>query len=366
MPAKKRIQKRTARKRRRIVPIAVSVVIFLAVVCVIGLSALNARPMADPTVQTPDGGIEDQYNTPSTITDKMANFLVLGVSNDPELRHDDNMTDTIMVVSCDFEAEKINILQIPRDSYIGYETNTGKINAIYGQSAEDWDYAGLDGLVRMIHETFGLTIDHYATIQMDGFAEIVDQIGGVTMDVPVDMELDGVEISAGEQTLTGEQAIAVVRVRKAYANADLGRLDTQKLFLAALAEKCLDLSVADMAGLISPVMNTVTTDLSLAEMLEYYKLIQGMDLSRISVMTVPGTGLYTRETNIGEQAVYSISGQQTADLLNQYFRPYEEAVPLEDLNIIELTDGQQAGESHVATFDELNGQPESESSGLPE
>lgn len=351
-------------KKKRVIVILSIFIVLLGIIAAVCVYAFQVNLMKDDTVKSPDGKIEDQYNTPSKIKDKMANFLVLGISNDPELRSDDNMTDTIMVVSCDFEAQKINILQIPRDSYIGYETNTGKINAIYGQSPEKWEYAGLDGLAKMIHETFGITIDHYATLQMDGFAKIVDSIGGVTMDVPKDMELDGLSISAGRQTLTGEQAIAVVRVRKAYVNADLGRLDTQKLFMAALAEKCLKLSVADMAKLITPVMESVTTDLSIADALEYYKLVQGMDMNQISVVSVPGTGLYTNETKIGKQAVYSVDKQRTAELLNQYFRPYEEAVPAESLGIIELTE-YPSEENHISTFDQLNGaeQPVASDSG---
>lgn len=364
MPRNK-IVKRKQQKKKRHVILIVSIVVALAAITVLCIFLLQSRMMKDPTIQAPDGKIEDQYNTPSTIKDKMANFLVLGVSNDPGLRHDDNMTDTIMVVSCDFEAKKINILQIPRDSYIGYETNTGKINAVYGQNPDQWDYAGLEGLVKIINETFGLTIDHYATVQMDGFARIVDSIGGVTMDVPKDMELDGLKLSAGKQTLTGEQAIAVVRVRKVYVNADLGRLDTQKLFMAALAKKCIKLNVAEMAGLITPVMESVTTDLNLSDVIEYYKLIQGMDLGSISVVSVPGEGLYTTKTNIGNQAVYSIDRQQTANLLNQFFRPYAESVPAENLNIIELTNSYSSPENQVSTFDELNGEqkPVSSTSG---
>lgn len=348
--------KRSTSVKKRVMT-AVSVIVTLcAVLFVVALFLTRSSFFKDPTVKNSDGTIEDVYNTPSVIKDKMANFLVVGVSNDPNLREDDNMTDTIMVVSCDFEAQKISILQIPRDSYVGYETNSGKINAIYGQNPEKWDYAGLDGLVQMIHEMFGLTIDHYATVQMDGFADVVDAIGGVTMDVPKEMVLDGVRVSPGKQTLNGQQAIAVVRVRNIYANADLGRLDTQKLFMSAFAEQCLQLSVADMAKLLPTLSKSVTTDLSVADMIEYYKLVQNMQLGNISVMTVPGEGLYTEQTNIGRQAVYSVYREETADLLNEYFRPYSPKMQADELQITELTQDHIAGSGdQVSTFDDLAG-----------
>ena len=81
-------------------------------------------------------------------------------------------------------------------------------------------------------------------------------------------------------------------------------------------------------------------------------------MNQISVVSVPGTGLYTNETKIGKQAVYSVDKQRTAELLNQYFRPYEEAVPAESLGIIELTE-YPSEENHISTFDQLNGAEQS-------
>ena len=119
----------------------------------------------------------------------MLNLLVVGVSDDPDERESTRLTDTIMVVSVNIEDQKVNILQIPRDTYVGEETSTHKINAIYAQNP---DHLGLRWFGRpepMIYDQFQVTIDHYVTIQMDGFRDMINAIGGVTMDVPVDMEL---------------------------------------------------------------------------------------------------------------------------------------------------------------------------------
>ncbi len=204
--------------------------------------------------------VADEIKTPTVIKEKVVNFLIVGVADDPSERDSTSLTDTIMVASIDVEKNSISVLQIPRDSYVGNETPTGKINAIYKQDPDDWDYAGLEGLMQMIHEMFQINIDHYVTMQMDGFEKMVDQLGGVTMDVPVDMELNGTYVSAGEQTLNGKQAIAVVRTRNVYLNADLGRLDTQKVCMSALADKCLSMGGSQMTQLIPTLFRYVSTD----------------------------------------------------------------------------------------------------------
>lgn len=288
--------------------------------------------------------------TPSNIRDKVSTFLVVGIADDPNERESTNLTDTILVVTVDFEAKKASVLQVPRDTYIGDETPTGKINAIVNRDPEYWDYSGLEGLSRMLHEMLQINIDHYVTMQMDGFEEIVDSIGGVTMNVPTDMELNGTYVSAGQQTLNGEQAIAVVRTRNVYDNGDLGRVETQKIFMSAFVEKCLSLGTLQMTSVISQCFEYVNTDLTLNEAIGYYKKVNGMDMSSLSIMSLPGTpGTYASPD--GDQSVYELDINATADMLNQYFRPYSDAVPAEQLQIEQLYSDDYSNDDGYDNYD---------------
>ncbi|MEV6565797.1 LCP family protein [Streptomyces kronopolitis] len=138
------------------------------------------------------------------------------------------------------------LISLPRDSdveiptYIGSSSGkkypgTGrhtKLNAAY---AED----GPELLVRTVEYNTKLHIDHYVEIGFAGFAGIVDAIGGVDMDIPKAFKdkNSGADFPAGEQTLNGQQALAFVRTRHAFAGQDLDRTKNQQKFLATLASQ---------------------------------------------------------------------------------------------------------------------------------
>lgn len=342
-------------KEKVIIIVAVALII-CSILVAAGVFVMNYNFFEDKTAIQGEPIITEQIQTPVQNKEKVVTFLVLGIGDDENERENTELTDTIMVATVDLEKKQVNVLQIPRDTYVGRETTTGKINAIYKQKPDIWDYAGLKGLTQMIYEMFQLNIDHYVTITMDAFQEVIDLIGGVEMDVPTEMELNGTYVKAGRQTLSGEQAIAVVRTRNVYANADLGRLDTQKIFLSALVQKCLNLGVGEMTKLVPTMMRSISTDLTAADMLEYYDLIQGLDLGNIQIATVPGDGAM-----VDGQSVYSVYTQQTADLLNENFRPYSDDVLADELQIKTiLKENVETKENEMIGFDDFEDEDESE------
>ncbi|MFE4174748.1 LCP family protein [Streptomyces sp. NPDC056909] len=157
---------------------------------------------------------------------------------------DGKRTDSMMILHDGSNGP--TLISLPRDSNVtipsfrGSESgkmfpNTGrqtKLNAAY---AED----GPELLVRTVEFNTGLHIDHYVEIGFAGFANIVDAIGGVEIDIPKAFkdEKSGADFQAGKQTLNGEQSLAFVRTRYAFANSDLDRTKNQQKFLAALASQ---------------------------------------------------------------------------------------------------------------------------------
>ena len=334
---RKQIKKTGAGAKKRwkvsekVILIVAILLLLLGGIAIAGRTLMSTRLLGDATL--PGGQLSTEIQTPSELQGRLLNLLVVGVSDDPNERESTRLTDTIMVVSVNIEDQKVNILQIPRDTYVGNETSTHKINAIYSQNPDNWDYAGLDGLSRMIYDQFQVTIDHYVTIQMDGFRDMINAIGGVTMDVPVDMELNGTYVEAGTQTLDGDQAIAVVRTRNVYANADIGRLQTQKIFMSALLEKVMSLSVDQMLSLIPTLLNYVTTDLTVEDCVSLYYLVRGMNSDDITAVTCPGEGV-----TVSGQSCWGLYHERTAIILNELFRPFEETpdIASDDLGIYDV------------------------------
>ncbi|MFE3763777.1 LCP family protein [Streptomyces sp. NPDC059104] len=153
-------------------------------------------------------------------------------------------TDSMMVLAkC---SSGNTMISLPRDSDVEIPSFVGsqsgkkfpsqgrrvKLNAAY---AED----GPELLVRTIEFNTGLHIDHYAEIGFAGFANIVDALGGVELDIEQGFkdEKSGADFKAGRQTLNGEQSLAFVRTRYAFAESDLQRTKNQQKFLSALASQ---------------------------------------------------------------------------------------------------------------------------------
>lgn len=320
--SRKKRKKKMQRKDKVLVGISIALIIISA--AVVGTVALlNGR-----FFQGSDESLSSDIQTPTEIKEDVVNFLVCGI-DDEEGRDMGERTDVIMVVNYDIKAGKVHVLQIPRDTYVE-DVRTNKINAVYGS---DKNGGGINGLAEEIHQDFALTIDHYATIQMDGFKSLVDAVGGVDMNVPVSFELNGVTLEAGPQHLNGDQAEAIVRERHSYGTQDIGRLQTQRLFIASLLDKMLSMGKMDLVGLVPTLSQYITTDLSIGEMLGYADIASSLKMDNMTMHLLPGEGYQEYR---GAPSYYTAHLQETADLLNQYFRPYSEDVPAEDLKCIEL------------------------------
>ena len=276
-----------------------------------------------------DDTVNSEGQTPVEIKDKVVTFLVCGI-DDEEGRGLGQRTDVMMVVNYDIESGKVNVLQFPRDTFIGFEENSsGKLNAIYGNKTG----GGIEGLSKKLYEAFSLNIDHYVTIKMDGFKDLVNAVGGVTMDVPVTFNLDGITIKKGVQTLDGEMAERVVRERHSYASQDIGRLQTQRIFIGAFLQKMLSLPKTQLVGLVPTLSQYLTTDLSIGEMLGYVDLVSGFDLSNMTMYLLPGEGYKMQKNGTW---YYSIHKDKLVELINGHFKPYSDKITADDIKCEEL------------------------------
>lgn len=318
-------EKRKTPLKDKILITLFSLIITASVLCVAGVYLMNTRFLANTDDPNADGKLNTDIVTPKEIKDKCVNFLVTGIDYQ-EGSSRGKLTDVIMVVSFDIEGKNIDVLQIPRDTYIGNITSTGKINAIYGKSED----GGIEGLATAIFMNFNITIDHYVTLNMDGFRSLIDKIGGIDVNVPKTFTLEEVTIEAGMQHLTGFQAEKLVRERHAYSNGDLGRIETQKVFMKALVSKVFSMGKSEIVKLAPSLLKDVTTDLNLSEVLGYYnKLLEVDQNAGINFHTAP----VLKGGNYRGNSVVVLNKEELTDLLNEHFRPYTSLVPVEELGL---------------------------------
>lgn len=246
-------------------------------------------------------------------------------------------SDVIMLFHFDIVNDKINILQIPRDSFVPDYTSSenGKINSVY--TLGDESLIPIQRTVDAVRDTFGIPIDRYITTGCDDIVDMVDLIGGIPIDLPEDVFYSYDKILyAGEQVLNGEQAELFVRARKGYMEGDIGRVKAQRIFLAAAMEKALDMGTVELTKFLTEVYNKgyIGTDLTLQEMSILSDFGSKMDLDDVTVHMVPGEAV----DDYNGYSVWSIHKDATVDLLNEYFRPYQPDLTYDALPITEIVE----------------------------
>lgn len=122
------------------------------------------------------------------------------------------------------ETEKVvDILALNRDTMLEMPIlgiGSKEAGTIYGQLALAHTYGtGLEDSAQNLRKTvsnflYGVYIDYYVTMHMDAISVLNDAVGGVTVTVTDDFSEIDPQITAGEYTLKGEQAVTYVRTRQ--------------------------------------------------------------------------------------------------------------------------------------------------------
>ena len=151
------------------------IIMILIIVTAIFLSALSVlywKPFDNQSgeIYSPEVTTNTDKEEVPIIESERINFLILG------LDESETLTDVIMVASLDTSDNSVEILQIPRDSYVSDSIGTGKINGIY--TLGDKDLQPVQRLIKTIDEQFKLKIDYYGIFTLDAFRNAVDAMGG--------------------------------------------------------------------------------------------------------------------------------------------------------------------------------------------
>ncbi|NUW08629.1 LCP family protein [Streptomyces sp. CAI-21] len=242
------------------------------------------------------------------------NYLIVGSDSRDGMTDDDKKrlhtgsaegkrTDSMMILHVGSNGN--TMVSLPRDSEVEIPSFKGsesgklfpaqgrrvKLNAAY---AED----GPELLVRTVEYNTGLRIDHYAEIGFGGFANIVDALGGVEMDIPKAFKdkKSGADFQAGKQTLDGEQALAFVRTRYAFAGSDLDRTKNQQKFLATLANQAATPSTVLNPFRLYPTLGAgldtliVDKDMGLFDLAGMFWAMKGLTGGEGTSMNMPISG----------------------------------------------------------------------------
>lgn len=246
--------------------------------------------------------------------DRVTRFLVLGRDRAAGL------TDSIFVVALNETEKRASILQIPRDTYANYtENNYKKLNGALSALGER-------GVKELLSEALGVRLDYFLILDLSCLRQTVNAVGGVEVDVPQDMEYSdpaqglNIHLTAGKHRLNGEEAEQFVRYRSGYVNADLGRLDAQKLFLQAFARQCKSVSPTRLLQAACTVLTKVQTDIGLPDAIRVVEILRECDTDDIPMATMAGEAV--RGTS--GAWYYCVNREGACRAVNEYLMPKQE------------------------------------------
>lgn len=246
------------------------------------------------------------------------NFLILGM--------EDIRSDTIILASFCQDSKKLDLIAIPRDTYVhrkGYnDGEKRKINSVH------YDH-GVDGVKQTVSYILeDIPIHHHINIDYEGVVEMVDLVGGVEVDVPFHMKyrdpaskppLD-IDIEAGEQVLDGKQSLDFIRYRKGnnrmgYKDGDIDRIKAQQVFLKSFASKAMD----NVITIISKGFKYLETDIKILDALAYGRKAIGMSGDDIEFRLLPGKPDF-REVNKRIYSYYIFNEREIKSMLEEIYK----------------------------------------------
>ncbi|MEU2396338.1 LCP family protein [Streptomyces sp. NPDC007369] len=180
------------------------------------------------------------------------NFLLVGTDGRDRISREDrreyrlggapcHCTDTVMLVHLSADRKRASVVSLPRDSYAElpahrdassgkqHGPHPAKLNAAYAEG-------GPQLTVRTVEHMTRVKIDHYLEVDFTSFMKTVDAMGGVEICTAKALSdrNTGLHLLPGTHRLSGGQALQYVRSRHVDGAADLGRMQRQQRFMAAL------------------------------------------------------------------------------------------------------------------------------------
>ena len=258
---------------------------------------------------------EDQLNAideqlVSADLDKPFYMMLIGSDIREGQSQSESRSDTNILVRGDGSKNQVTMVSIPRDTAIDIDGHgVSKFNNAY-------TYDGAAGVIREASELCGVEIAHYAEVNFGNLVSLVDAVGGVDVEVEQridDTDADGstgipgaerIIIEEGLQHLDGDAALVFARSR-AYADGDFTRTQNQRKLIQAIVDKVLSLPVTELPGVIEAAAQSVTTDLSVTDIINLAQQFQDEgDMVMYSAM-VPSVDQYVN----GVSYVFTDTGQ---------------------------------------------------------
>ena len=254
---------------------------------------------------------EEDLSVVPDLPSEWVNILLLGTDNGGDTLNY-GRTDTMIILSVNQATGKMRLSSLVRDMYVNLP-HLQILNRINTANA----FGGPLYAIKVVNETLGLNIQHYASVNFRGFRDIIDYLGGVTMSISVaEARIAGAQLTDEPQVLSGEQALAYVRIRELDNN--FGRNTRQRKLLDALLKQLLGGSnVNQIMTALTEALKHLTTNMTINEVLQLVPAVlkskDGMDMAGF-----PAAGDYRNEMINGVMSVVIFDQAKTKDKVHKF------------------------------------------------
>ncbi len=226
------------------------------------------------------------------------NVLVLGVDKSVEREASGSFrTDTMILVSVNFKTMDVDMITVPRDSYVKLYGKDGllidpvdplnKANAAFslGGGLKSGGYRSAMNTVSALFG--GVPVNYFVSFDMNAVKRIVDAMGGVDYEVDVEVTMDGRTLSPGMQHLDGQAVLDYCRQRK--GSSDIARADRQQRILMAIFNQMKSTGqIANLPAIYKAVQDCIETDLSFEQICALSLIALRMDSAQLERHMVEG------------------------------------------------------------------------------
>lgn len=233
---------------------------------------------------------ESSASVADTEQEQRINILLAGIES--------TRTDTLMLLSYDQKVNRMDIVSIPRDTYVNYgykDPARRKINSVYGYPEGQ---GGIEGSAAAVSSLLGVPVHEYVSVDYRAVTEIVNALGGIRVDIPFAMNYDDpyadpplhIHFQEGSKTLDGEDAVRYLRWRKnndgKRSDGDLGRIARQQDFVLKVIHKALTPRMFTRAVRVG--LENTKTSLDFGQAIFYAQKAVSMQESDIHMHRIPG------------------------------------------------------------------------------
>ena len=223
----------------------------------------------------------------------IVNIALFGADNEEKAQwnnYEMERSDATKIISLDFDAKKIKITSLQRDTLIWIPepyNDYDKLNHAHWRG-------GPELAVKMLNYNFDLDITQYVGFSFEALETLVELVDGIDITLPDGLLAQrGIDAGATRDGnvfhLKGKQALDYCRVRS--TDDDFHRMDRQNEVILKIIEKLSKKNLIELMDIVNEMLPYIETNLTNNEIKNYVSSLLSFDLKHLDQFQIPSKGM---------------------------------------------------------------------------